>query len=171
MNVRIVIPSVVGLLFLSGCAWFGESKKVEPKLYLVSVLEKKYFDDAHIKAGAGVEIVNIDKEDIALVSKNWNKNVPVVAYCSNYFCIASDEVAKKLKELGFKDVRVYKGGVAEWYQLSQKDSDYQVAGPAQEGYLKMVVENPGSGAEEVQIIDALELQKSIKRATLDKESK
>ena len=166
MNKYLLASTTVGILFLSGCSWFGSASKEEPKLRIVSLLEKKYFDDAHIKAAPGVEIVNIEGDELATKSKDWDSKVPVVTYCSNYMCLASHEAAKKLKELGFKDVGVYTGGIAEWYQLAQQDPSYAFEGPAQEAYLKVVLAKPKSAPEDLKIVTAQELQKSIKEATL-----
>ena len=81
MNVRLSVLVGTAILFLlPGCDWFGVSKKEEPKLRIISVLEKKYFDDAHVKGGPHVEVLNIDQEDVAQLAKNWDKNVPVVKY-------------------------------------------------------------------------------------------
>ena len=172
MNMRLVLSAMVvaSILILSGCDWFGSSKKEEPKLRIVSLLEKKYFDDAHVKGGAGVEIINIDGEDVEKVAKNWDLKVPVVTYCSNYYCRASHGTAKKLKELGFLNVSVYSGGIADWYQLSQKDAAYALEGPAngpaKKEFLDIVIPKPDTEAGELKIVDAQELQKAIKEATV-----
>lgn len=174
MKNRVLLSMVMaGLLLLVGCDWFGSSKESAQgpvKLRIISILEKKYFDDAHIVGGPGVEIINSEKEDISDLAKNWDKNVFVVTYCSNYYCTASDEAAKKLKSMGFTNVKVYKGGIAEWYQMSKNDSSYKIEGPAsgeaKKLFLDVVVANPGHAEEGVSIITAPELQKVIKEATL-----
>ncbi len=38
----------------------------------------------------------------------------IIVYCTGVNCHDSTELAKKLNELGYLDVFVYKGGIAEW---------------------------------------------------------
>ena len=38
----------------------------------------------------------------------------IVVYCGSRLCRSSDRVAAKLLALGYKRVRVYRGGKADW---------------------------------------------------------
>jgi len=167
-----------GLLLTSGCSKHEEVSKVAPKsadkevpvavrLRLVNVLDKVIFDDAHIKGGKGVESINIAMETLKDAAKQWDKAVPVVVYCSNYWCTASGQGARELTELGFKEVWAYEGGMAEWYQLNQQNPEFAIEGPAQMAYLKMKVAAPARRDEKIKVIDAQMLQKMIKQDTLN----
>lgn len=159
--------------------FIGCSKKQEEqaapqpiRLRIVNVLDEKLFADAHIKGAPGVESVCVPFISDTLLreqSKTWDKTIPVVTYCSNYWCTASDSAAKLLHELGFKEVYVYKGGIAEWYQLSKRfANDFAIDGPAQESYLTMETKALPVPHEvgQPQIVTAEELQKMIKNASM-----
>ncbi|MCL4361023.1 rhodanese-like domain-containing protein [Candidatus Dependentiae bacterium] len=129
------------VLLLAGCGTEKKSDTIDIKgqaeisqgVKVINVLDKALYDDVHIKGSIHIPFGQVaDKAK----SENWNKNMPIVIYCSNYACTASASEAKKLKELGFNNVSVYEGGMAEWYQLSKKDSSYMVEGPAKQKYLK-----------------------------------
>jgi rhodanese-related sulfurtransferase len=139
------------------------------KLRLVNVLDKALFDDAHIKGSATVASVNVpfvDPAKFAAEVKDWDKSVPVVTYCTNYFCTASGEAAEELMKLGFTNVFAYEAGMAEWVQLSKTDAEYAVEGPATNKVWGMVVPKPEKDHGKVHEISSQELQKMIKDVTL-----
>ena len=39
---------------------------------------------------------------------------PIVVYCGSWLCRTSDHVAARLRALGYVDVDVYRGGIADW---------------------------------------------------------
>lgn len=45
-----------------------------------------------------------------------DRETPIVVYCSNPTCETSVEVAQRLLELGYVDVRHYPGGKQEWVE-------------------------------------------------------
>ena len=161
---------VFGLVaFLPACNWFASKPEQSVKLRIVNVLDKEQFDDAHIKGSDTVASINVQMADLESAASAWDKTVPVVVYCSNYFCTASGEAAKKLTELGFTDVWAYEAGMAEWYQLHKVDKtgqEYLIAGPAQQPYLEIVIPKPKKEHEDIRIISSQELQKMIKEANI-----
>lgn len=139
------------------------------KLRLVNVLDKALFDDAHIKGSATVASVNVpfvDPAKFAAEVKEWDKAIPVVTYCTNYFCTASGEAAEELMKLGFTNVYAYEAGMAEWVQLSKTNPEYAVEGPANNKVWGMVVPKPEKEHGKVREISSQELQKMIKDVTL-----
>lgn len=174
------------LFFLAGCSWMGIKngqdcpccsgacrpgafhKADQVGLRIVNVLDKELFDDAHIAGAPGVESICVAFDDVTTVAAYWDKDIPVVVYCSNYFCGASREVASMLIDLGFKKVYAYEGGIAEWYQLFNETHPELIAGPAKQEYLTVVVSAPVESdlEEKVGVITAQELQNLIKEATI-----
>ncbi|MBN2267091.1 MAG: rhodanese-like domain-containing protein [Candidatus Babeliaceae bacterium] len=158
----------IAVVMLAGCGWFGKKgEKKAPKLRIVNVLDKKYFDDASIKgdAASGVVSINVPFEKLKDTARSWEKSVPVILYCSNYQCSGSGDGAQMLTEMGF-DARAYEGGMAEWYQLSKEfPADFGVEGLAQEAYLSRKYE-PVVPHGNVRIISAQELQKLIKQVKM-----
>jgi rhodanese-related sulfurtransferase len=92
-------------IFFSGC---GNKKN---QLYLVNVLQKEQFDDAHIPGS-----INVPFQDLLKQAGEWDKDAEIILYCSNTMCLASSEGVKQLKALGFKNVRAYEEGIAGWFQ-------------------------------------------------------
>jgi len=90
-------------------------------LIIVNVLDKELYDDCRIKGSINVAIDKIDTlESLA------EKNAEIVLYCTNYMCSASGFARKRLLELGFRNVWVYEGGIAEWY-----NKGFSVEGPCE----------------------------------------
>lgn len=154
---------LVTLVALPGCFWNNqETKKTAEKsapLYVVNVLSKQMYNDAHIK-----DSIHVDLDDLDAYADKWDKNTPVVFYCSNYQCSASGHASKVFKKAGFKNVYAYEGGVAEWSQLG-----YPMEGPQTEevsGYLKQVVEAPYEAQHEIDLITAPELKNMMIKAGL-----
>ncbi len=129
-------------------------------LKVINLLSKDLYDDAHIKGS-----INISLGELEAAAQQWDRNTPIVVYCSNYACTSSGLAAKKLAKLGFTNVKAYEGGTAEWYQLYQKDSTYGFEGPGKQGYLTMVLK-PLEPEPDVQVIRAENLKKEMQEAHL-----
>ncbi len=148
---------------LSGCWKSDKQSSVSDsaKLHVVNVLAKEQYDDAHIKGS-----VHIDLDDLDAATASWDKQTPVVFYCSDYQCTASSHAARELKNNGFAHVYAYEGGMAEWYQLSKNDSSYKLEGPATESYLTREVPAHESADAEVAVISAQDLKDKMQSAGL-----
>ncbi len=72
----------------------------EPEEFTVSHLE--------FATNVGYNEFNIEAKQL----QKFNKNIPVVVYCS--LGIRSEKIAEKLKKAGFKDVKNLYGGIFEW---------------------------------------------------------
>jgi rhodanese-related sulfurtransferase len=161
-----LVLAISSLLVLPGCFWNNqETKTVSEKaapLYVVNVLSKDMYNDAHIKGS-----IHMDLDDLDMYADKWDKNTPVVFYCSNYQCSASGHAAKVFKKARFTHVYAYEGGAAEWSQLG-----YPMEGPQTEevsGYLKQVIE-PNNGEHEFEVISAADLKDMMTKAGLLAES-
>lgn len=150
----------------------------EPKYYLVNVLGEKDFNDAHIKGSINIPFEKVN----SFLNAIKNKEIPLIFYCSNYFCTASDAAAKMAIKKNFKTVFVYKGGMAEWYQAAQEDKSFEYVGLADADYLKIVIlpqeeildpeldiiDEDNSGIENFKIISINNLQNFLKEGILIK---
>jgi len=158
-----LLVTLACLVALPGCFWNNqETKTVSEKaaqLYVVNVLSKDMYNDAHIKGS-----IHMDLDDLDEYAGKWNKETPVVFYCSNYQCSASGHAAKIFKKAGFKHVYAYEGGAAEWSQLG-----YPMVGNQSEeisGYLKQPVEAPEDAKHDFDVITAAELKDMMTKAGL-----
>ena len=95
-------------------------------LYVINILDKPFYQDAHIKGSIHVPFM-----DLSEYAGKLDRNAEIVVYCSNYACSASGAAAQQLLDMGFTKVWAYEGGIAEWYQLN-----FPVEGPAEKEYLK-----------------------------------
>ena len=92
------------LLVIINSCWKGVADKaVELKkgFVVVNVLDKKLFDDCHIKGSIHIPFGTINDAD-----KIISKDAEVVTYCSNYMCSASSIAREQLLKMGYK--KVYK---------------------------------------------------------------
>lgn len=86
-------------------------QKLENKdVILIEVLDKESYEKSHIKGAINIPLKEIGAE----AKKRFNKGDEIVVYCSDHECSASPLAAKKLNDLGFKNVYHYKGGKKEW---------------------------------------------------------
>lgn len=86
-------------------------KKLEnDNIYLIEVLDEEEFKKSHIKGAINIPLKKIGTE----AKQRFNEADEIVVYCSNYDCSASPTAAKKLENLGFKNVFDYEGGKKEW---------------------------------------------------------
>lgn len=169
LNRRYVTYSLlsVAVMLCAGCDWFTKKETTTnamPRMVLLDVNDDRIYADAHITGATHMPYDKIDTLDKA--SENWDKNKLAVVYCTNYMCLASKDVAKKLKTLGFNDVRVYSGGIAEWHQLHQKDAGYALEGSQQEAYLKKELTPTTPDDKNIVIITAQDLRKHMEEAGL-----
>lgn len=128
---------------------------------LVNVLDETAFNDAHIAGGAGVYSINIPFDKMSDMEK-LPKTAMIVTYCSNYMCMACHSAAKYLVVAQYPQVRIYAGGMADWYQHAQQNKElYRIEGPTRMSYLGVVVNRPEHLDASKEIITAEELQKLI----------
>ena len=141
-------------LMLPSC-WNGdkEQEALRKGLVVINVLDKKLYDDCRIKGSIHVPFEELEQ----FAQKRLSKDAEIVLYCSNYFCSSSGFGCKKLQELGFKNVRAYEGGTAEWYQLG-----LPVEGKCTEAYLTKQIEKAPFQDEDLATITAQELIEKIK---------
>jgi rhodanese-related sulfurtransferase len=91
-------------------------QKIESnEVILVEVLDKESYEKSHIKGAINIPLKEIGAE----AKERFNKDDEIVVYCSDNQCTASPSAAKKLDNLGFKNVYHYKGGKKEWKESGQ----------------------------------------------------
>lgn len=127
-------------------------------LKLINVNDEASFIDASIKGS-----IHLTYDELPKKVENWDKMSELVVYCTNYACTESDRVANKLIELGFSNVKVYKGGIQEWYQLSLKDSEaYPFEGRATQAFLHKSITKFDLKDSKIPVIDAVTLSSLLK---------
>ncbi|MFW5656500.1 MAG: rhodanese-like domain-containing protein [Bacteroidota bacterium] len=86
-------------------------KRLDAKdVTLIEVLSEEKYKEKHIKGA-----INIPLEKIATeANKKFEKDDPIVVYCSDKDCTSSPTAAKKLKASGFNNVYYFEGGKKAW---------------------------------------------------------
>lgn len=99
---------------------------VNPELIVINVLGQASFEDCHIKGS-----VNIPLEELKDYAEAWDKHEKIVVYCAHHDCKASKNAYNFLKDLGFRNIHAYEGGIREW-----KQKGYPTVGECKMDYLK-----------------------------------
>ncbi|HUQ01195.1 MAG TPA: rhodanese-like domain-containing protein [Kofleriaceae bacterium] len=78
---------------------------------LFEALPLRYWVDGHLP---GAVALPPDELTPRLAALALDRTKPVVVYCASSTCANSHQVATKMAQLGYADVRVYEGGKADW---------------------------------------------------------
>ncbi len=80
-------------------------------LTAVDALPESYYSQQHLPGA-----LNLVADDVETRAKELlpDKNAAIVTYCSNPACQNSTQVAAKLEQLGYTNVRKYAGGIQDW---------------------------------------------------------
>jgi rhodanese-related sulfurtransferase len=83
---------------------------------VAEILGPQYFAGGHLPGA-----VNLPLEGFAELATRLlpDKTAEIVVYCSGQTCQNSDIAQRKLRSMGYKKVRVFKGGKAEWSAAGQ----------------------------------------------------
>ena len=103
-----VTQATVGAIDTQGLKDLQDSGK---SFALVDARTAKYFDGTVI---AGAQHLPADATKEMIASTLPSKDTVVVAYCAGVGCPASDMLAKRLAEAGYKHVLDYHGGIRDW---------------------------------------------------------
>lgn len=115
---------------LPACDWFKRTSSQESgvettSFYLLDANDADIYKAAHIPGATQVTLASVDD-----LTKSWNKSATIVVYCSPA-CGTKDLIAKKLRDAGFTNVKVYVGGITEWNKLSKENKEaYPIEGDA-----------------------------------------
>ncbi|EAT59284.1 rhodanese-like domain protein [Chlorobium ferrooxidans DSM 13031] len=69
----------------------------------------------HIKGATSLSSSRFD-EQYPDFRKKQPLETPIVVYCADSNCGKARQVAKKLRKNGYRNVRVFSGGLVEWSQ-------------------------------------------------------
>ena len=104
----------------------------KPNFIVINVLDYENYSDCHIKGSISIPVNKIDE-----IKKIVDKDAQIVAYCAHYKCGISAEARKKLLEMGYKNVLLYEGGIAQWHQKG-----FPTEGACKKEFLSEIVQKP-----------------------------
>jgi rhodanese-related sulfurtransferase len=79
---------------------------------IVEALGAAYYDDAHLPGAINIPPAQVDTLAPALLP---DRQAQIVVYCTGTGA-SSDAVARRLEELGYTAVAVYRGGKEDWVE-------------------------------------------------------
>ena len=82
----------------------------DPSLILLEALTEASFRQGHLPHARLFPMDHAREQARGLTPR---RDAPIVVYCASETCKNSDVVAKVLVDVGYTDVRVYKGGKAD----------------------------------------------------------
>ena len=91
---------------------------------LVDALPEPYYARQHLPGALNLVADDVEDRAAELLP---DKDAAIVTYCSNPACANSGQVATKLKQLGYTNVRKYADGIQDWADAGPPP---KAAGPA-----------------------------------------
>lgn len=80
---------------------------------LIDVLSENSFLMGHITGSINIPVEDLNfKQTVA--DKIPIKDKKIVVYCASFECSASPKAARKLVEMGYKNVYDFEGGIKDW---------------------------------------------------------
>lgn len=80
-------------------------------LALLEALPEKYYRQGHLPSARQLSHERANEVATQLIP---SQDTPVVVYCASVSCRNSHQAAQALVDLGYRDVRVYAEGKADW---------------------------------------------------------
>lgn len=80
-------------------------------LVLVDALPESYYTTQHLPGALNLVADDVDERASSLLP---DRSAAIVTYCSNPACPNSGQVAVKLQNLGYQNVRKYAEGIQDW---------------------------------------------------------
>lgn len=80
---------------------------------LVDALPSSYYDQQHLPGALNLVEADTDARAAEVLP---DKDAAIVTYCSNEACGNSHAVARRLRHLGYTNVRTYREGIQDWVE-------------------------------------------------------
>lgn len=96
----------------------------DPNLILLEALSEAAYQSGHLPGARPFPLDRAREMARSLAPRN---DTPIVVYCASETCKNSDQVAKLLSDVGYTNVRVYKGGKADWQSAGIRSSRDEIS--------------------------------------------
>lgn len=86
------------------------------------IIDARYESDykaGHIERAINIP-VNLSTKEIAEIMDKYPKDIEMVIYCQSAGCSFAQKVTLKLKDIGYENICIYKGGYNEWIKSQNK---------------------------------------------------
>ena len=98
----------------------------DPALTIVDVLPASSYVEWHIPGAVGLPLELLASHARELLP---NRDAEIVVYCGNAECSRSLHASQQLHELGYSNVRIYRGGIADWMDSGEPTESVSEAPP------------------------------------------
>lgn len=78
---------------------------------VLDTLGAGYYETAHLPGALSLVESEVETRAAQLLP---DRDAAIVTYCSNLACRNSEQVAAKLRALGYSNVRAYRAGIQDW---------------------------------------------------------
>jgi rhodanese-related sulfurtransferase len=109
------VPVAGAVSFTEADADFVKQLSVDPGTVLIDARLVELFDRGHIPGAVSLPLSRFDDAFAALLGQLQTASLLVV-YCSGPNCHDSYELALRLREKGFNDLLLYRGGMEDWLE-------------------------------------------------------
>lgn len=82
------------------------------RVLLIDARSKKAHESGHLPGAINVQLFELERE--AGLSKKWKQYDEIIVYGDDPGSASARAVTKRLLEIGYSDVRFFRGGTAEW---------------------------------------------------------
>ena len=80
---------------------------------VVDTLGSEYYERQHLPGAVNLAPGEVDERAPQLLP---DRGAAIVTYCANAACANSQEVARRLEQLGYTNVRKYAEGIQDWVE-------------------------------------------------------
>jgi rhodanese-related sulfurtransferase len=77
---------------------------------LVDARDTNSYESEHMMGAISLPLSEVDEKADQLL----DRSVDVIVYCNSLACLTSANEVKKLKQMGFRNVQHYAGGIQDW---------------------------------------------------------
>ena len=78
-------------------------------VYIYDMNDAMRWQQNHVPGAVNLDPQNFTEQDLA-----YNKDSTLIFYCSNPMCRKAPNAAKKVKAMGYENVKVLSAGIAGW---------------------------------------------------------
>jgi len=98
----------------------------DPALTIVDVLPASSYVEWHIPGAVGLPLELLASHARELLP---NRDAEIAVYCGNAECSRSLHASQQLHEFGYSNVRIYRGGIADWMDSGEPTESVSEAPP------------------------------------------
>lgn len=91
-------------------------KKIDDRedITIINALGKEQYQQKHIPGSINIPVDEVEEKASQVLPEDKSKEI--IVYCASKDCQASPKEAEKLEQMGYRNVKDFEGGIAEWQE-------------------------------------------------------